>query len=146
MTKDPKKEEWNFVNFGQNAGTHHSYSKRTEQRMPYRDRTLERMLLTGIKQHKDQKISVLIKIKPSVNGFTVRKKQSLWSAPVIDIFRVCTVTSGYFYRRIFEKVSLREASLYGIKTLHPSQSADIILPAVRRMVHFWVQSTKCPPL
>ena len=73
MTKKPKKEGWNFVNFGQNAGIPHSYSKRTEQRTLYRDRILERKSLTGIKRHKDQRILVSIKIKLFVNGSTVSK-------------------------------------------------------------------------
>ena len=72
--KKPKKEGWNFVNFGQNAGIHHSYSKRTEQRTLYRDQILERKSLTGIKRHKDQRILDLIKIKPFVIGSTV----SIW--------------------------------------------------------------------
>ena len=70
----PKKEGWNFVNFGQNAGIHRSYSKRTEQRTLYRDRILERKSLTGIKRHKDQRILDLIKIKLFVIGSTV----SIW--------------------------------------------------------------------
>ena len=71
------KAGWNFVNFGQNAGTHHSYSKRTEQRTLYRDRILERKSLTGIKRHKDQRILVSIKIKLFANGSTVRKRVNL---------------------------------------------------------------------
>ena len=61
------------MNFGQNAGIPHSYSKRTEQRTLYRDRILERKSLTGIKRHKDQRILVSIKIKLFVNGSTVSK-------------------------------------------------------------------------
>ena len=62
------------MNFGQNAGIHHNYSKRTDQRTLYRDRILERKSLTGIKRHKDQRILDLIKIKLFVIGSTV----SLW--------------------------------------------------------------------